>query len=48
MEQLQERMVDIEADTYAEFIRAGRLTENLSPLLQEALIEADERLIESD
>ncbi len=48
MEQLQERMVDIEADTYAEFIRAGRLTENLSPLLQEALIEADEKLIESD
>jgi len=48
MEQLQERMVDIEADTYAEFIRAGRLTENLSPLLQEALIEADEKLIENE
>ncbi|MEQ8752559.1 MAG: sodium:proton antiporter [Coleofasciculus sp. G1-WW12-02] len=48
MEQLQEQMVNIEADTYAEFIRAGRLTENLSPLLQEALIEADERLIENE
>ena len=44
MEQLQEKMLDIEADTYAEFIRSGRLNENLSPLLQGALIGADEKL----
>jgi CPA1 family monovalent cation:H+ antiporter len=46
MEQLQEKMLDIEADTYAEFIRSGRLNERLSPLLQGALIEADEKLLE--
>lgn len=46
MERVQEQMVDIEADTYAEFIRAGRLNENISPLLQEALIEADEKLLD--
>ncbi|MBE9126112.1 MULTISPECIES: Na+/H+ antiporter [unclassified Coleofasciculus] len=48
LEQVRERMINIEADTYAEFIRAGRLNENLSPILQEALIEADEKLMESD
>lgn len=48
LEQIQEQMLDIEADTYAEFIRAGRLAENLSPLLQEALIQADEKLIENE
>ena len=37
MEQLREQLLDIEADTYAEFIRAGRLSTNLSPLLQEVL-----------
>jgi len=41
MEQLQEKMIDIEADTYAEFIRSGRLNERLSPLLQGILTEAD-------
>jgi CPA1 family monovalent cation:H+ antiporter len=46
MEQLQEKMLDIEADTYAEFIRSGRLNERLSPLLQGALLEADEKLLE--
>ncbi|NER99595.1 MAG: sodium:proton antiporter [Symploca sp. SIO1B1] len=46
MEQVQEKMLDIEADTYAEFIRSGRLNENLSPLLQGALIGADEKFIE--
>ncbi|MGK7943475.1 MAG: cation:proton antiporter, partial [Microcystaceae cyanobacterium] len=30
MEQLRETLLDIEADTYAEFIRAGRLNSNLS------------------
>ena len=43
MEQLREQLLDIEADTYAEFIRAGRLNNNLSPLLQEILVEATER-----
>jgi len=40
MEQLQEQLLDIEADTYAEFIRAGKLNENLSPVLQEILAKA--------
>jgi monovalent cation:H+ antiporter, CPA1 family len=35
MEQLREQLLEIEADTYAEFIRAGRLNNNPSPLLQE-------------
>lgn len=43
MEQLRETLLDIEADTYAEFIRAGRLNSNLSPLLQEILVEAQEK-----
>ena len=42
MEQLLEQLLDIEADTYAEFIRAGRLTKNLSPLMQEVLAKASE------
>ncbi|PSP10664.1 MAG: sodium:proton antiporter [Cyanobacteria bacterium SW_11_48_12] len=46
MEQLREQLLDIEADTYAEFIRTGRLNRNLSPLLQETL--ADEPDINSD
>ncbi|MGQ4647309.1 cation:proton antiporter domain-containing protein [Lyngbya aestuarii] len=46
LEQVQETMLNIEADTYAEFIRSGRLNENLSPLMQEALIEADEKVLE--
>ena len=40
MEQLQEELLDIEADTYAEFIRAGKLNENLSPVLQEIIAKA--------
>jgi len=40
MEQLRETLLDIEADTYAEFIRSGRLTSNLSPVLQEILAES--------
>lgn len=41
MEQLREQLLNIEADTYAEFIRAGRLNTNLSPVLQEILAEAE-------
>ncbi|HAC65828.1 MAG TPA: sodium:proton antiporter [Cyanothece sp. UBA12306] len=41
-EQLQETLLDIEADTYAEFIRNGKLSENLSPLLQDILVESQE------
>ncbi len=46
LEQLQETMLDIEADTYAEFIRSGRLNENLSPIMQQVLIEADQKTID--
>ena len=42
IEQLKEQLLDIEADTYAEFIRAGKLTENLSPVLQEIMAKASE------
>ncbi len=40
LEQLREQLLDIEADTYAEYIRAGRLDQNLSPLLQGVLAQA--------
>ncbi len=40
IEQLQEQLLDIEADTYAEFIRAGKLNSNLSPVLQEIIAKA--------
>jgi CPA1 family monovalent cation:H+ antiporter len=36
-EQLREELLAIEADTYAEFIRAGQLKEDLTPLLQTVL-----------
>lgn len=39
MELLREQLVDIEADTYAEFIRAGKLNKNVSPLLAEVFEE---------
>ncbi|MEA5537191.1 Na+/H+ antiporter [Crocosphaera sp. XPORK-15E] len=39
-EQLQETLLDIEANTYAELIRNGKLSNNLSPLLLEILAEA--------
>lgn len=42
-EQLREEMLAIESDTYAEFIRMGRLQDSLSPVLREALVEATER-----
>lgn len=37
-EQLQDEMLAIESDTYAEFIRAGRLKNSLSPLLEDVLV----------
>ena len=43
-EQLQEKLLNIEADTYAELIRAGRLDYKLSPVLEEVLTEAEENL----
>lgn len=42
-EQLKEEMLAIESDTYAEFIRMGRLQDTLSPVLREALVEASDR-----
>ncbi|MEM8641967.1 MAG: sodium:proton antiporter [Cyanobacteria bacterium P01_G01_bin.54] len=48
MAQLQEELVDIEADTYAEFIRAGRLNENLSPMLQGVLDQAIEKMMDKE
>lgn len=45
-ERLQEKLLNIEADTYAELIRAGRLDNRLSPLLEEVLTTAEENLIE--
>ncbi|HEY9626388.1 MAG TPA: Na+/H+ antiporter [Coleofasciculaceae cyanobacterium] len=34
-EQLREELLAIEADTYAEFVRAGRLNQELAPLLED-------------
>ncbi|MEC4984069.1 MAG: sodium:proton antiporter [Oscillatoria sp. PMC 1068.18] len=42
IEQLREQMLDIEAETYAEYIRAGRLSKRLSPVMQQILAEAEE------
>ncbi|MBZ8178533.1 cation:proton antiporter [Oscillatoria salina] len=42
IEQLREKMLDIEAETYAEFIRAGRLSKRLSPVVQQIMAEAEE------
>ncbi|MGF1514177.1 MAG: cation:proton antiporter [Elainellaceae cyanobacterium] len=42
-EQLEEEMLAIESDTYAEFIRAGRLKDSLSPLLEDVLASGSER-----
>jgi monovalent cation:H+ antiporter, CPA1 family len=44
-EQLQEELLAIEADTYAEFVRAGRLSGKLSPLLEEVLTDVDEKMV---
>jgi CPA1 family monovalent cation:H+ antiporter len=40
-EQLRTEALAIEADTYAEFIRMGRLNGKLSPVVQQILAEAD-------
>ena len=37
MEQLRQELLSVEADTYAEFVRSGRLTRELSPFLQEVI-----------
>jgi CPA1 family monovalent cation:H+ antiporter len=37
IEQLRDELLAIEADTYAEFVRAGQLNNELSPFLQEVL-----------
>ncbi|WP_204153323.1 sodium:proton antiporter [Leptolyngbya sp. CCY15150] len=41
LEELREDLLAIEADTYADLIRSGRLNEKLSPLLQDVLVESD-------
>ncbi|WP_013321781.1 cation:proton antiporter [Gloeothece verrucosa] len=43
MEQIRETLIDIEAETYAEFISTGRLNQKLSPVLQEILTRAEEK-----
>jgi CPA1 family monovalent cation:H+ antiporter len=42
VEQLRETLLNMEADTYAEFIRAGRLNQNPKSLLKEMLAKARE------
>ncbi|MFH7028499.1 MAG: cation:proton antiporter [Heteroscytonema crispum UTEX LB 1556] len=39
IEQLRQELLAIEADTYAEFVRSGRLNQVLSPFLQEVIDE---------
>jgi monovalent cation:H+ antiporter, CPA1 family len=41
MEQLREELLAIEADTYAELVRTGRLNQELAPLLQTVLEERE-------
>ncbi|MFP4008286.1 MAG: cation:proton antiporter, partial [Spirulinaceae cyanobacterium] len=48
LEQVRERLLDIEADTYAELIRLGDLNENLSPLLRGAIDEAIARTLHEE
>ncbi|MEO1376684.1 MAG: Na+/H+ antiporter [Cyanobacteria bacterium J06635_10] len=38
-EQLRDELLAVEADTYAEFVRSGRLNQELAPLLQDVLEE---------
>ncbi|ERN42200.1 NhaP-type Na+/H+ and K+/H+ antiporter [Rubidibacter lacunae KORDI 51-2] len=40
-EQLRKRLLDIEADTYAEYIRTGQLSKELSPWVLKIIVEAD-------
>jgi CPA1 family monovalent cation:H+ antiporter len=48
LEQLRETLLDIEADTYAEFTRVGRLDKHVSPVLQEVLIKAQDDELRSN
>lgn len=45
VKQLQEKLLTIEADTYAKFVRAGLLKNKLSPLLQEVFADADKKIV---
>lgn len=36
-EQFRDQLLAIEADTYAEFVRSGRLNKELAPMLQDVL-----------
>lgn len=42
VEQLQDELLAIEADTYAEFLRGGKLSNKISPLLQEVFAKMNE------
>lgn len=44
VEQLRGELLAIEANTYAEFVKAGRLNKELSPLLPEVLQTGDEKV----
>lgn len=44
VEQLREELFAIEATTYAELVRAGRLNQELAPLLRSVLADEQERL----
>jgi CPA1 family monovalent cation:H+ antiporter len=41
-ERLQEELLAIEAETYAELVRSGRLNKELAPFLPSLLVEAQE------
>ncbi|MGK7887166.1 MAG: cation:proton antiporter [Crocosphaera sp.] len=43
MQLLRDRLLDIEADTYAELIRSGQLGKNLSPVILDILGESNEQ-----
>lgn len=47
LQQLKDELLAIEADTYAELIRAGQLKEELAPLLQSVLVEDVPEIAES-
>lgn len=42
MQQLKDKLLDIEADTYAELIRSGQLGKNLSPVMLDILSKSGE------
>jgi CPA1 family monovalent cation:H+ antiporter len=41
-EQLRQELMATEADTYAEFVKAGRLNQELAPFLQQEFTESNE------